>query len=122
MYSSVPAHFLVSALPLSVRLVHQSVDEVGSTIHVVLYAKHRATSVCSPDSMQTACIRTTCSIATYLNGDLAQPQSLLPNAVRPSHDGVSNTVLLCGQMRILTAVERNLTLRSGTCVWMISSL
>lgn len=63
------------------RDVHQSVDEGGSTVHVVLYAKNRATSDV-PQSMQTACIRTTCSIATFLAGDLAQkvaqPKSLRP--------------------------------------------
>lgn len=77
-------------------------------------------------SMQTACIHTMCRIATSLASDLAQklaqPQSLRPDAVRPSHDSVSNTILFHGQMRILTAVERNLILRSGVCVWMISSL
>lgn len=70
----------------------------GSTARRLLY---------SPDSMQSACIRTTCSIAKSLTGDLAHRQSLCRNAVRPTHDGVSNTILLCGQIRILTAVERN---------------
>jgi hypothetical protein len=41
---------------------------------------------------------------------------LSTDEVRPSHDGVSNTVLLCGQMRTLTPVESNFTLCSGVCL------
>ena len=100
-YSSVPAHYLASALPLSVRFI--SVDDGGSAVQV---NANRATSAC----------RRRVSVPRAAVRHLAQPQSLRPVEVQPSHDGVSNTVLLCGQMRILAPVERNLTLRSGVRV------
>lgn len=113
------------------REVHQSVDEGGSTVHVVLYAKNHATSahVRQTEQADGVClyrvqqrdVRSAIGLRSWRNRSRCV---LSTDEVRPSHDGVSNTILLCGQMRILTPVERNLTLRSGVCVcvWTISSL
>jgi hypothetical protein len=105
------------------REVHQSVDEGGSTVHVVLYAKNHATSahVRQTEQADGVClyrvqqrdVRSAIGLRSWRNRSRCV---LSTDEVRPSHDGVSNTILLCGQMRILTPVERNLTLRSGVCV------
>lgn len=82
-YSSVPAHFLASALPVSVRFIG------GSTVHVVrcsprgaVYEELRDVCMFLKQNMQTACVLTTCSVATFLTGDLAQKVAQL-KSLRP---------------------------------------
>jgi hypothetical protein len=88
-YSSVRAHCLASALPLSVRFIKVSMKQAAQSTWCCTGRTARRLHV--PQTGHADSV--TCSIATALTGDLAeklaQPQSR-PDKVRPSHDGVSN--------------------------------